>query len=90
MRGDSVVVYVDTGAAEAREFVITASKNGREVEVKNVRNMIEVSEVMHTGKVVKTDRFMAARVIALIENRSEEPEAEPTMFITVNTGTDGA
>jgi hypothetical protein len=73
-RGDKVVVYVDTGATEAREFTVTASRNGRTVEVKSARAMIEVSEMDKNGNVCHTARFMASRVIALIEERTEEPE----------------
>lgn len=80
MRGDSVSVLVDVGAGECREFVISATKNRRTVEVENKRGMIEVSEVKSGGKPVHTDRFMATRVVALVESRSEDPEAEIGLF----------
>jgi hypothetical protein len=74
-RGDRVEVYVDTGGPEARRFVIEATANGRKVEVSPViRGMIEVSVVGRTGKVIKTDRYLATRVVALIEDKNDEEE----------------
>jgi len=36
-----------------------------------------VSEVTRNGQAVRTGRFMASRVVALVEHPSEEPE-QPT------------
>ena len=65
---------MDTGAS-AQAFEIRATKAGRRVEVSTSRGVIEVSEVTRTGQVVRTGRFMAARVIALVEHPGEEEPA---------------
>jgi hypothetical protein len=44
------------------------------VEVSNVRGTFEVSEVTRTGVVVRSGRFMATRVVALIEHPAEDEE----------------
>ena len=80
MKGDRVVVYVDTGAQEAKTFEVVATRNGRTVEVKQARAMIEVSEVDKNGNEVHKSIFMASRVIALVEERTEEPEAPAQLF----------
>jgi hypothetical protein len=67
MRGDRVEVVVDAGDG-ARTFEIEATKAGRRVEVSTVRGVVEVSEVTRTGQPVRTGRFMASRVIALVEH----------------------
>lgn len=70
MRGDRVEIVVDTGNG-VRTYEIDATKAGRRVEVSTVRGIVEVSEVTRTGQPVRTGRFMAARVVALVEHPSE-------------------
>jgi hypothetical protein len=71
--GDRVEVVVDTGDG-VRTFEIAATKAGRRVEVGNARGgIVEVSEVTRTGQAVRTGRFMASRVVALVEHPSSEP-----------------
>jgi hypothetical protein len=77
MKGDRVEVVVDVGDA-TKTYEILASKAGRRVEVSNVRGTIEVSEVTRTGEVVRTGRFMAARVVALIEHPAEDEKGPGT------------
>ena len=48
-------------------YDIVASKAGRRVEVTTVRGTVEVSEVTRTGVIVRSGRFMASRVVAVIE-----------------------
>ncbi|HWO71097.1 MAG TPA: hypothetical protein VNP94_10150 [Actinomycetota bacterium] len=72
MRGDRVEVVVDTGVG-AQTFEIAATKAGRRVEVTTSRGVVEVSEVTRTGQPVRTGRFMASRVIALVEHPAERP-----------------
>lgn len=74
MRGDRVEVVVDIGEG-TRTYEILATKAGRRVEVSNVRGTLEVSEVTRTGVVVRSGRFMSARVVAVIEYPAldEEP-----------------
>ena len=71
MTGDRVEVVVDTGGGGTRTYEIEARKAGRRVEVANVRGTIEVSEVTRTGVIVRSGRFMSARVVAVIEHPSE-------------------
>ncbi len=73
MKGDRVEVVVDIGDG-TKTYEIVASKAGRRVEVSNVRGTIEVSEVTRTGVVVRSGRFMATRVVAVIEHPAEDEE----------------
>ena len=41
-------------------------------EVATSRGVVEVSEVTRGGTIVRTARFMAARVVALVEHPAEE------------------
>jgi hypothetical protein len=75
MKGDRVEVVVDTGGG-SQAFEISASRAGRRVEVSTSRGMVEVAELTRTGKVVRTGRFMATRVIALVEHPSGDTAAE--------------
>lgn len=79
MKGDRVLVIVDVGGGATREFETIANAQGRRVEVATARGgMIEVSVMTRTNKFVRTNRFMASRVVALIEDKQEEPE-EPVI-----------
>jgi hypothetical protein len=70
VKGDRVEVVVDAGEG-VRTYEIEATKAGRRVEVTSARGVVEVSEVTRTGQAVRTGRFMAARVIALVEHPAE-------------------
>ncbi|HEY8340649.1 MAG TPA: hypothetical protein VIK95_12310 [Egibacteraceae bacterium] len=79
MRGDRVEVVVDTGDG-SRTFTVTATKAGRRVEVTTSRQIIEVSEVTRTGVPVRTARFLAPRVIALVEHPAgDAPAVDPSI-----------
>jgi hypothetical protein len=67
VKGDRVEIVVDAGGA-IKTYEITATRAGRRVEVVNRRGVVEVTEVTRGGAVVRTARFMAARVIALVEH----------------------
>ena len=67
-------MLVDTGNG-AQSFEIAATKAGRRVEITTSRTVVEVNEVTRTGRVIRTGRFMAERVIALVEHPAE---AEPS------------
>ncbi len=69
MKGDWVEIVVDTGG-EPRTYEVSATRAGRRVEVAIVRNVVTVSEVTRGGSVVRTARFMANRVLALVEHPS--------------------
>ena len=78
MKGDRVEVVVDVGDG-TRTFEIVASRAGRRVETSTVRGVVEVAEVTRTGTPVRTAKFMASRVVAIVEHPSEDGEAgEPT------------
>lgn len=66
-------VVVDTGDG-TKTYDIEATRAGRRVEVSTARGVVEVSEVTRTGQAVRTGRFMAARVIALVEHPSLEAD----------------
>ena len=76
MRGDRVEILVDTGDS-VRTFEITATKDGRRIEVATVRGNVHVTEVTRTGQEVRTARFMAARVVAIVEHPAAEEQKQP-------------
>jgi len=67
VRGDRVEIVVDAGG-ESKTYEVSATKAGRRVEVVNRRGLVEVSELTRGGTTVRTARFMASRVIALVEH----------------------
>ena len=67
VKGDRVEIVVDAGEG-VREFEITARRAGRRVETTTGRGIVEVTEVTRTGQAVRTARFMASRVIAVVEH----------------------
>jgi hypothetical protein len=75
MRGDRVEIVVDIGDG-TKTYEIVASKAGRRVEISNVRGTVEVSEVTRTGVIVRSGRFMATRVVAVIEYPAQDEQAE--------------
>lgn len=72
MKGDRVEIVVDAGG-DVRVYEITATRAGRRVETSIVRNVVMVSEVTRGGTVVRTARFMANRVLALVEHPAPRP-----------------
>jgi hypothetical protein len=74
MKGDRVEVVVDTGGGVST-FSIDARKAGRRVEISTSRGVVEVSEVARSGRVIRSGRFMASRVVALVEYPAEEPQS---------------
>lgn len=75
MIGDMVEVIVDAGTGSARTFEISATRAGRRVEVTTARGVVEVAELTRTGHPVRVGRFMAARVIAIVEHPASGPVA---------------
>lgn len=70
-KGDFVEVLVDAGSGAAREYTVAATKAGRTVEVRSSRTTVEVRELTRTGGVVRTARFIAPRVLAVVEHPTE-------------------
>jgi hypothetical protein len=71
MRGDRVEAVVDTGAG-VQTFEISATRAGRRVEVTTARGIVEVTEVTRGGTPIRTGRFMASRLVALVEHPAVE------------------
>ena len=70
MKGDRVEIVVDTGDG-AKTYEVSATRAGRRVDVSTVRGVVEVTEVTRTGTPVRTARFMASRIIALVERPAD-------------------
>ena len=71
MKGDRVEAVVDTGQG-VQTFDIVATRAGRKIEVTTARGIVEVTEVTRGGTPVRTGRFMASRLIALVEHPAVE------------------
>ena len=76
MRGDRVEIVIDAGG-EPRTYEIVATRNGRRVEITTSRGVVDVTEVTRSGTPVRTARFMANRVLALVEHPAESTPAAP-------------
>jgi len=75
MKGDRVEIVIEAGGT-TKTYEVVATKAGRRVEVVNRRGVFEVTEVTRSGVAVRTARFMASRVLALVEHpapRRPEP-----------------
>ena len=68
-------VVVELGGGETRTYDIVATRAGRRVETTTGRGVVEVTEVTRNGEVVRTARFMQARVIAVVEHPADDGEA---------------
>jgi hypothetical protein len=66
VKGDRVEIVVDVGDG-TKTYEVRATRAGRRVEVETRRGMLEVSEVTRTGTPVRTARFMASRIVSLVE-----------------------
>lgn len=78
MKGDRVEIVVDAGDT-TRTYEVVATRAGRRVETAVRRGVVEVSEVTRSGTAVRTARFMANRVLALVEQpvpRTDDGERE--------------
>jgi hypothetical protein len=75
MKGDRVeiVVAADDGS---RTYEILATRAGRRVEITTGRGIVEVAEVTRTGEPVRRARFMASRVLALVEHPASETKSK--------------
>ena len=70
MKGDRVEIVIDAGGA-TRTYEVTATRAGRRVEVVTRRGVVEVTELTRGGTPVRTARFMASRVLALVEHPAD-------------------
>ena len=80
MKGDRVEIVIDAGGT-TRTYEIEATRAGRRVDVTHGRGVVEVSEVTRGGTPVRTARFMASRVVALVEH----PAADEDRRVDVTT-----
>ena len=81
MKGDRVEVVVDAGG-DTKTYEIAATRAGRRLDVRTGRGLVEVVEVTRGGTPVRTARFMATRVIALVEHPStQEPGSEEVVTL---------
>jgi hypothetical protein len=71
MKGDRVEAVVDTGQG-TQTFEIVATRAGRRIEITTARGVVEVTEVTRSGTPVRTGRFMANRLVALVEHPAVE------------------
>ena len=67
MKGDRVEIVIDAGES-IRTYEVVATRAGRRVDVTHGRGIVEVTEVTRGGSAVRTARFMATRVLALVEH----------------------
>ncbi len=60
-----------------RSFEIHATRDGRRLEVNTSRGTVEVAEVTRSGRTVRSARFMATRVVAIVEHPAAEGDERP-------------
>jgi hypothetical protein len=75
MKGDRVEIVIDAGGS-TRTYDIEATRAGRRVDVSHGRGVVEVTETTRGGTPVRTARFMAGRVLALVEHPAPRPALE--------------
>jgi hypothetical protein len=82
VKGDKVEIVIDAGDG-SKTYEVTATRAGRRVEVVNRRGLVEVTELTRGGGAVRTARFMASRVLALVEHPAQRqaerahPDGQP-------------
>src|SRR3954454_14843342 len=76
VKGDRVEIVIDAGGSTL-SYEVVATRAGRRVDVSHGRGIVEVTELTRGGTPVRTARFMASRVLALVEHpasRTAEPD----------------
>ena len=81
MKGDRVEIVIDAGGT-TRTYEIEATRAGRRVDVSHGRGLVEVTETTRGGTAVRTARFMAGRVLALVEHPALRPALEDDADVT--------
>jgi hypothetical protein len=76
MKGDRVEIVIDAGGS-TRTYDIEATRAGRRVDISHGRGVVEVTETTRGGTAVRTARFMAGRVLALVEHPAPRPMDDP-------------
>lgn len=75
MRGDRVEIVIDAGSGTTRTYEIVATRAGRRVTISHGRGVVEVGETTRGGTTVRTARFLANRVLALVEHPATDAPA---------------
>jgi hypothetical protein len=75
MKGDRVEIVIDAGSGTTRTYDVVATRAGRRVAITHSRGTVEVSEVTRGGSTVRTARFLANRVLALVEHPAADAPA---------------
>ncbi len=75
MKGDRVEIVVDTGNG-VQTFEIAATRAGRRVDISVSRGVVEVSELTRGGTPIRTGRFMATRIVAMVEHPAGEDRSK--------------
>ena len=73
MKGDRVEIVVDAGGT-TRNYDVVATRAGRTVATTHGRGLVEVTELTRGGTPVRTARFLANRVVALVEHPAGDSE----------------
>jgi hypothetical protein len=77
VKGDRVEIVIDAGSGTTKTYDIVATRAGRRVAITHSRGVVEVSEITRGGTTVRTARFLANRVLALVEHpNTDSPAAE--------------
>jgi hypothetical protein len=76
VKGDRVEIVIDAGDG-TRSYEVAATRAGRRVEIRHGRGVVEVTELTRGGTAVRTARFMASRVLALVEHPAADVQASP-------------
>ncbi|MGH3714098.1 MAG: hypothetical protein ACRDT4_11645 [Micromonosporaceae bacterium] len=71
VKGDRVEIVIDIGGG-IRTYDVVATRAGRRVETTTGRGVVEVLEVTRTGTPVRSARFMAGRVVAVVEHPARD------------------
>jgi hypothetical protein len=87
MKGDRVEAVVDTGQG-TQTFEIVARRAGRRIEITTARGIVEVTEVTRSGTPVRAGRFMANRLIALVEHPALESDGSVDVETRRRMGTE--
>ena len=89
MKGDRVEAVVDTGQG-VQTFDIVARKAGRRIEITTARGIVEVTEVTRSGTPIRAGRFMANRLIALVEHPALESDTSVDVETRRRMGADSS
>src|SRR4051794_15180533 len=81
MKGDRGEGVIDAGGA-TRTYEVEGTRAGGRVDVRRGRGLVEVTETTRGGTAVRTARFMAGRVLALVEHPAPRPALDDDSGVT--------